>query len=215
MFKDRVEAGQRLAWALSDYKGKDAVVLAIPRGGVVVGHQVAEELGAPLDIIVPRKIGAPGNPELAIGAVTQDGSLMLDPRLVEILGVPEGYIEEEARRQMDEIARRMSKYRGERPRPDLEGKIVILVDDGIATGATIRAAITSIRKQRPALLVVAVPVGPPREMENLKGEVDRVVCLMTPEPFYAIGQFYGDFSQTSDEEVNELLRRVEMRKRGP
>lgn len=215
MFKDRVEAGQRLAWALSDYKGKDAVVLAIPRGGVVVGHQVAEELGAPLDIIVPRKIGAPGNPELAIGAVTQDGSLMLDPRLVEILGVPEGHIEEEARRQMDEIARRMSKYRGERPRPDLEGKIVILVDDGIATGATIRAAITSIRKQRPALLVVAVPVGPPREMENLKGEVDRVVCLMTPEPFYAIGQFYGDFSQTSDEEVNELLRRVEMRKRGP
>ncbi|MFQ6075600.1 MAG: phosphoribosyltransferase [Candidatus Bathyarchaeia archaeon] len=209
MFRDRVEAGQRLAKVLSAYKGKDTIVLAIPRGGVVVGYQVAQELDAPLDIIVPRKVGAPNNPELAIGAVTQDGSLMLDPRLVELLRVPEIYIEEEARRQVDEIRRRMARYRGEKASTNLGGKVVILVDDGIATGATMRAAIASIRRQKPAVLVVAVAVGPPREIENLKGEVDRVVCLMTPEPFYAIGQFYRDFSQTSDEEVINLLQRME------
>lgn len=205
IFSDRVEAGRRLAEALKGYEGREVVVLAIPRGGVVVGYQVARRLGAPLDIIAPRKIGAPYNPELAIGAVAEDGTIILDEGLVRRLGVTESYIGEESERQREEIRRRLRLYRGEAPYPDLKGRVVILVDDGVATGSTAKAALASIRRRGPEEVVVAVPVAPPSTARELEGEADRVVCLYTPEPFYAIGQFYRDFSQTSDEEVVRLL----------
>jgi len=206
MFEDRVEAGRKLAKELLTYRGQKIVVLAIPRGGVVVGYEVAKELNAPLDIIVPRKIGAPDNPELAIGAVTQDGTVILNPQLMQYLGVSEIYVQEEVRNQVNEIERRIKKYRGEKAYPSLKDKIVILVDDGIATGYTMRAAIASIKKQKPSILIVAVPVGPPDTIQTLKSEADKVVCLSTPEMFQAIGQFYRNFSQTSDEEVIHLLQ---------
>lgn len=209
MFRDRVDAGKRLAEQLLDYKEKDVIVLAIPRGGVVVGYQVSRKLGAPLDLIIPRKIGAPMNPELAVGAVSQDGTIVLNDELVRMLRIPDSYIKAEADRQMREIERRMRNYRGEsRPLPVFKGKTVILVDDGIATGATMRAAIQSIRKQKPAGLVVAVPVGPRDTIMTLKNEADKVVCLETPEDFQAIGQFYEDFRQVSDEEVIQLLEKA-------
>ena len=206
MFQNRVEAGRRLAEKLSEYAGRDVVVLGIPRGGVVIGYEVAKELGASLDIITPRKIGAPNNPELAIGAVTQDGSVILNPEIVQYLDVPEKYIEQEKRRQIKEIERRMSKYREDEVYPKLEGRTVILVDDGIATGATMRAAIASIRRQKPSMLIMAVPVGARDTIYRLKREVDKLVCLSTPEPFYAIGQFYRNFEQTTDDAVITLLQ---------
>ena len=207
MFEDRIIAGQKLAKELLDYKGERVVVLAIPRGGVVVGYEVAKALGAPLDVIIPRKIGAPFNPELAIGAITQDGTLILNSPLIDRLGVSESYIQRETERQRKEIVRRMSRYRGDKEYPKLDGKVVILVDDGIATGATIKAAIASIRKQRPTLLILAVPVGPTDTIEEMRRAVDKVICLLTPYPFFAIGQFYHDFRQTSDEEVIRLLQK--------
>jgi putative phosphoribosyl transferase len=206
MFEDRVEAGRKLARELLDYRGKKVIVLAIPRGGVVVGYEVAKELDASLDIIVPRKIGAPDNPELAIGAVTQDGTLILNSQLTQYLGVSESYVQEEARKQVEEIERRIKEYRGDEAYPSLKDKMVILVDDGVATGYTVRAAIASIKRQKPSILIVAVPVGPPDTIQTLKKEAEKVVCLSTPELFQAIGQFYRNFSQTSDEEVIHLLR---------
>ena len=209
MFRDRVDAGKRLAEELLEYKERDVIVLAIPRGGVIVGYQVAHRLSAPLDLIIPRKIGAPMNPELAVGAVSQDGTIVLNNEFVKMLRIPESFIKEEAKRQIWEIERRMKKYRGEgKPLPMLKGKTIILVDDGIATGATMRAAVVSIKKQKPAALVVAVPVGPKDTIMTLKNEADRVVCLETPEFFHAIGQFYEDFRQISDEEVIQLMEKV-------
>jgi len=204
-FDDRVDAGRRLALALSGYRGRGLVVLAIPRGGVVVGYEVARELNAPLDVVIPHKIGAPGNPELAIGAVTQDGTTILDRELVRYLQVPDSYLRREIESQIREINRRIARYRGDRSTPTLDGKVVIIVDDGVATGATVRAAIRSIRKQNPSSIVVAVPVGPSDTIEQLRREADDMVCLSTPEPFLAIGQFYRHFDQTSDEEVVCLL----------
>jgi len=208
MFKDRVEAGRLLGERLLAYKGKEIVVFAIPRGGVIVAYEVATMLDCPLDLIVPRKIGAPLQPELAIGAVAHDGTIVLNHQLVETLGISESYINEEAKRQIQEIERRMRKYRGEkRPYLTLKGKTVILVDDGIATGATVRAAILSLRKQEPASVIIAVPVGPSDTVESLGKEADEVVCLESPEDFYAIGQFYEEFPQASDEEVIALMKR--------
>ncbi len=205
-FRDRVDAGRRLAAQLAEYRGKQAVVLAIPRGGVVVGFEVARALGASLDVIVPRKIGAPGNPELAIGAVTEDGTAILNQALVEQLGVTPEFVEAEKAEQIVEIKRRVSAYRGGLPPVELRGKTVVLVDDGVATGATMRAAVYSVKRQGASEVVVAVPVGPPDTIALLRGEVGRVVCPVVYEPFYAIGQFYDDFEQTSDEEVVKLLR---------
>lgn len=182
------------------------MVLAIPRGGVVIAYEAAKVLDAPLDLIIPRKIGAPGNPELAIGAVTEDGTTILNQHIVDELGIPKEYIEMEKKNQIQEIRRRVNAYRGGAPSQSLEGKTVILIDDGVATGATMKAAIHSIRKQKPATIVVAIPVGPPDTIDELKGEVDRLVCPVIYEPFFAIGQFYEDFNQVSDEEVTQLMR---------
>jgi putative phosphoribosyl transferase len=206
LFSNRIDAGKQLAKALKGKVDKEAVVLAIPRGGVVVGFEVARELGLPLDIIVPRKIGAPDNPELAIGAMTQDGTIILDRDLMSYLGVSEAYIKNESERQKLEIERRLKSYRGNAANLNLEEHDVILVDDGIATGSTMKAAIASMRKSDAKRVIVAVPVGPPSTIEELKQMADAVVCLFMPEDFSAIGQFYEDFDQTSDEEVRNLLR---------
>jgi predicted phosphoribosyltransferase len=205
-FTDRVDAGKRLASALKDFSGKKGIVLAIPRGGVVVGYMIAKALNLPLDVIIPRKIGAPDNPELAIGAVAEDGTAILDGNLIKYLGVSREYIKEETERQKQEIVRRLKLYRQDASYPNLKGLDVIVVDDGIATGSTMKAALASVKNRGAASITVAVPVGPPSTIDELEKMADRVVCLHTPESFQAIGEFYTDFSQTSDEEVIGLLR---------
>ena len=182
-------------------------MLAVPRGGVVVGYEIAKALGIPLDIIVTKKIGAPDNPELAIGAVAEDGTFILDEDIVRQVYVPKGYVEEEVERMRQEIQRRLIRYRGDVPYPDLKNREVIVVDDGVATGSTLKAALKLLRRRGAKSVTVAVPVGPPDTIHELEKLADRVICLHTPAMFYAIGQFYEDFSQTNDEEVTELLRR--------
>jgi predicted phosphoribosyltransferase len=206
LFADRVDAGRRLAKALRDCKEKNTIILAIPRGGVVVGFEVANELNVPLDVIIPRKIGAPGNPELAIGAVMEDGTIIMNEELTGFLQVSEDYIKEESGSQRLEIERRLKFYRRDAPYPDLKNRVVIMVDDGIATGSTMKAAVASIRKKGARAVVIAVPVGPPSTVEELKKEADHVICLQSPDSFMAIGQFYENFNQTSDKEVIRLLK---------
>jgi putative phosphoribosyl transferase len=206
---NRKEAGIKLAETL-DQISDGAVVLAVPRGGVVVGFEVAKKFGIPLDIIITKKIGAPGNPEFAIGAVAEDGTLLLDDNLVQSLNVSEEYIQNEVERQKNEIKRRLESYRGKSSAPEIAGRQVILVDDGVATGSTLKVALRSLRRRGAHPLVVAVPVGPVDTCKELEKEADRVICLHTPEPFYAIGQFYEDFDQTNDEEVKESLSQSRM-----
>ena len=209
-FRDRHEAGQLLAKELATLRGhKDILVLGVPRGGVVVAYEVARALGAPLDVYITRKVGAPQNPELAIGAVASDGTLVLDHDLIERLGVPGTYVQEETARQRQEIKRRMAAYRGSRPAVELKGKTVILVDDGVATGATILASLRAIRTSQPARLILAVPVGPQDTIQALSGEADQVICLYMPDLFWAVGAFYAVFDQTSDAEVIQLLQEPE------
>ncbi len=206
-FADRRDAGRRLAGALDFLQGqRDLLVLAVPRGGVVVGAEVARTLRAPLDIVIARKIGAPDNPELAIGAVAADGTVVLDEEIVASLGVSERYIEAATERERREIERRLRAYRGDRPPVDAAGKTVVVVDDGVATGSTTLAAIRYLRKQRPRELILAVPVGPPDTVRMLSREVDRMVVLATPELFWAVGAYYERFEQTGDQEVIDLLR---------
>jgi putative phosphoribosyl transferase len=190
---------------LLDVVGRDAIVLAIPRGGVIVGFEIAEALGIPLDIIIPRKIGAPDNPELAIGAMTEDGTIILNEMLTKYLRVSEDYIRKESEKQRLEIERRLKLYREASPYPSLKNREVIIVDDGIATGSTMKAALASVRRRGAKTVVIAIPVGPLSTIKELEKEANRVVCLHTPESFYAIGQFYEDFTQTGDEEVIKLL----------
>jgi len=206
LLRNRVEAGKQLAKALKT-ASENAIVLAVPRGGVVVGYEVAKALGVPLDVIVTKKIGAPDNPELAIGAVAEDGTFILDDDLVDRLFIPKDYIKEEVERQRREIQRRLLRYRGDVSYPSLKNREVIVVDDGVATGSTLKAALRLLRNKGAKAVTVAVPVGPPDTIRELEKVADRVVVLQTPEPFYAIGQFYVDFSQTSDEEVTQLLKR--------
>ena len=206
MFHDRRDAGRLLANELTFLKGRrDVVVLAIPRGGVPVGREVAAVIGAPLDIVITRKIGAPDNPELAIGAVTEDGETMLDNRLAEMVGATTDYVKQEAARQVEEIKIREKKYRGNRPFPALQGKTVVIVDDGIATGSTIRAAIQSVRRRNAGKIIIAAPVGPPDTVSELSKGVDRVICLSTPGYFEAIGEFYEEFEQVDDDAVRRIL----------
>lgn len=205
LLKNRVEAGKQLAQTLKTVD-KNAIVLAVPRGGVVVGYEVAATLGIILDIIVTKKIGAPDNPELAVGAVAEDGTYILDEDVLRQVYAPSDYITAEVERQRQEIHRRLIRYRGNVPYPDLKNREVIIVDDGVATGSTLKAAIRLVRNKGARKIIVAVPVGPPDTIGELKKLADQVVVLLTPEPFFAIGQFYADFDQTSDEEVIELLR---------
>lgn len=206
MFRDRVDAGRKLARELETrYKGTDAVVLAIPRGGVVIGHEIAHALGLELDVIIPRKIGAPGNPELAIGAIAQD-QVMINEMIVRELGIPKSYIEEESQRQLVEIERRRRLYLGDRDPVPLNGRVAIIVDDGLATGYTALAAVKAIKAEKPRKVVLAVPVAPVDSYERLKREVDEMVCLEVHELFYAVGQFYEVFDQVEDDEVVNILK---------
>jgi putative phosphoribosyl transferase len=208
-FHDRVEAGRLLAEHLDAYAGRaDVIVLALPRGGLPVAYEIAARLRAPLDIFLVRKLGAPGQPELAMGAIATGGARVLNDEVIHYLSVTTEVIEAVARAEQVELERREQAYRGDRPTPDLHGRIVILVDDGLATGSSMRAAIAAVRTQQPARIVVAVPVAAKETCEELRREVDDLVCLRTPEPFSAVGLWYDDFSQTSDEEVRDLLQRA-------
>lgn len=205
LFSDRVDAGKKLAKALERFKGSDVVVLGIPRGGVVVANEVAETLGAPLDVVVTRKIEAPGEPEYGLGAVTQDGEVILDRKAVESLGASSEYLDDQVRKKRREVKERMEGLRSDKPYPSLEGKVVIIVDDGIATGSSVGAAVMSVRKRRPKDVIVAVPVAPRDAIEALREDGTKVVCLETPGSFLAIGEFYSDFNQVEDVEVKRIL----------
>jgi predicted phosphoribosyltransferase len=205
LFRDRRHAGDALAEGLERYRGCNALVLGLPRGGVVVAAQVARWLDAELDVVVARKLGSPVSPELAIGAVTANGGRFLNEDVIAALGVSEAYIEGVTAVQRAEAQRREADLRGARPAPSIAGRVVILVDDGLATGATMRAAIRSVRQHRPRRLVVAVPVGSVEACTALRDEADEVVCLSAPQDFGAVGRFYGEFWQTEDAEVRELL----------
>ncbi|TMK07340.1 MAG: hypothetical protein E6G71_11285 [Alphaproteobacteria bacterium] len=208
LFRDRRDAGRLLAEKLAAYANRpDVLVLALPRGGVPVAYEVARRLGAPLDVFVVRKLGVPGHEELAMGAVATGGVRVLNDQLVEQLGIPDQMIDAVAARERQELARRERLYRGGRPPPDVRGRTVILVDDGLATGATMYAAIEALRKQNPGRIVVAVPTASPETCEEMKAKADHVICAITPDPFQAVGRWYQDFSQTSDEEVADLLAR--------
>jgi len=205
-FRDRIDAGRVLAERLSMYRGKDVLVLGIPRGGLPVAAEVARRLGAELDVLVARKLGAPGQPELAIGAVTANGGEFVDEEVVAYLGVSEAYLQRVREEQMGEARRREARFRGDRPAERIRDRIVMLVDDGLATGATMRAAARSVRKHRPALLVVAVPVGSREACAALREEADELVCPLVPDSFGAVGYFYEDFEPTEDAEVESILR---------
>ena len=206
LFANRREAGRILASLLMKYADRDDVlVLALPRGGVPVGFEVAQALRAPLDVFIVRKLGVPGHDELAMGAIATGGVRVLNDDVVMSLELEPEVIDTVAAREEKELARRERLYRGARPAPDVHGRTVILVDDGLATGSTMRAAVAALRKQRPARIVVAVPVAAPETCEEFKTEVDEVVCAATPRMFNGVGRWYEDFSQTTDEEVHELL----------
>jgi predicted phosphoribosyltransferase len=206
-FRDRREAGRTLARALQAYANRpDVVVLALPRGGVPVAYEVASALHAPLDVFTVRKLGVPGYEELAMGAVASGGVYVLDRELLDALGLHPEQFADVVRRELAELSRRESAYRSECPRPDVRGKTVILIDDGLATGASMLAAIAALRRLDPARIVVAVPVGSPETCDALRGAADEVVCAITPSSFSAVGAHYVDFRQTSDEEVRELLK---------
>jgi predicted phosphoribosyltransferase len=208
-FADRADAGRCLGRALSRYENApNVIVLALPRGGVPVGYEIAQALHVPLEVFIVRKLGVPGHEELAMGAVASDGIRVLNPDVITALGTRAmEVVEEETERQLREVARREEQYRGRRPFPELKNKAVILVDDGLATGATMRAAAQAIRRREPARLVIAVPVAAESTCREMQAEADEVVCALTPETFFGVGQFYDDFSQTTDEEVRDLLSR--------
>src|SRR5579875_2593723 len=209
LFRDRTEAGQILADKLASYAHRpDVLVLALPRGGVPVGYEVAQALHVPLDVFLVRKLGLPGQEELAMGAIASGGIRVLNEEVIDKLNVPEEIIDAVAAEEQQELSRREHDYRAGRPPPDVRGRTVILVDDGLATGSTMRAAVAALRQQGPARIVVAVPVGAPETCTQLRREADEVVCAETPEPFYAVGAWYEDFSQTTDEEVRDLLARA-------
>ena len=205
-FTDRRHAGRVLAEKLSAYEGQtDVLVLALPRGGVPVAYEVARALNAPLDIFLVRKLGLPGREELAIGAIASGGVRVLNHDIIRTLNVPEEVINIVVRNELQELQRREHRYRGDRPVPDVHDRKVILIDDGLATGASMRAAVVGVRAQHPARIIIAVPAAAPELCNALEFEVDEMVCGMTPEPFYGLSRWYEDFSQTTDEEVRMFL----------
>ena len=203
-FEDRAEAGRALAEVLEGLAGQDVVLLAIPRGGVEVAAEISRARGWPLDLVIPRKIGAPGNPELGLGAIAP-GVRVLDERMLRALGVTREYLDREVAEQEEEIRRRAEAYRGGRPPTEIRGRVAVVVDDGVATGGTAAAALRWARSQGAARVVLAVPVAPREAVRRLAGECDEVICLDTPEPFMAVGQWYLSFPQTSDDQVISLL----------
>lgn len=205
MYQDRIDAGVQLAESLLSYKNRDVVVLAIPRGGVVVAAEVAKALEAPLDLVIPRKIGAPGNEELAIGAVAGADQVIINEPLAKSLRVSDDYLQKETVKQLMEIKRRRRLYLGESKEHELTGKVAILVDDGLATGSTAKAAIMATRLKQPRKLVLAIPVAPRDTVETISKMVDELVCLKIPGDFFAVGQFYNNFDQVNDIEVVEIL----------
>ena len=211
-FKNRKEAGQILASRLRKYADQKPIVLGLPRGGVPVAFEVAMALHAPLDVFVVRKLGVPGQEELAMGAIASGDVRVLNKPVVEDLRISEEAIETETRKEQEELKRRELLYRGKRPPLDVSNRTVVLVDDGIATGSTIKAAIAALKKQKAGRIVVAVPVAPASTIDELKTEVDEVICVSTPEFFNAISLWYDEFPQTSDEEVRELLKKAETKK---
>ena len=209
IYRDRPDAGRILATRLLKYKDRaDVLVLALPRGGVPVAFEVAKALHVSLDIFLVRKLGVPGHEELAMGAIATGGVRVLNDEVVDYLEIPERDIDAATERELEELTRRERTYRGERPEPDVKGKTVILIDDGLATGSTIRAAAAALRQQQPAWIVVAVPVSALQTCDECTIGVDEIVCAVTPEPFLGVGQWYEDFSQTKDEEVRELLEQA-------
>ncbi|HEY2322697.1 MAG TPA: phosphoribosyltransferase [Thermoanaerobaculia bacterium] len=207
-FADRVEAGKLLGEEVVRRIGKrsDAIVLALPRGGVPVGYEVARALGAPLDVFIVRKLGVPGQEELAMGAIASGGVRVLNDEVLRYVNVSKSMIEVVAEREARELERREKSYRGKRPPLDVAGKTVVIVDDGLATGSTMRAAVRALQEMKPREIVVAVPVAAPSTCDEFRGIVNEMICLRTPEPFQAVGLWYEDFSQTTDEEVHALLR---------
>jgi len=208
IFQDRADAGRRIAAHLTRYRGQDPIVLALPRAGVVVAYEIARALQAPLDILVVRKLGAPGHEEFGIGAIAPGGVLIVDDQAVQWLGISGEQLRQIAARETGELKRRLQLYRGNRPLPDIKGRTAILVDDGLATGVTARAAIASLRQQKPRRLVFAVPVCASETAERLRPEVDELVCASVPPSFRAVGLWYRNFAQTTDQEVLDLLDRA-------
>jgi predicted phosphoribosyltransferase len=205
-FTDRRDAGRQLASALDAYAGRqDVVVLALPRGGVPVGYEIARALGVPLDVLVVRKLGVPGQPELAMGAIASGGIRVIDRRIVDSIGIPDRVVEAASERERAELERRERAFRGDRPPRDIHGCIAIVVDDGLATGSTMRAALDAVRTRGPARVVCAVPVAPPETCAALRKHADEMICLVTPPDMYAVGLWYEDFAQTEDDEVRALL----------
>jgi len=209
LFRNRMHAGQVLAKMLQEYGNReDVVVLALPRGGVPVAFEIASALHAPLDVFLVRKLGVPGQEELAMGAIATGGIRVLNNEVVRHLGIPDHVIDSATKAEQQELERRQQAYRGTRESPQVRGRIILFVDDGLATGSTMRAAVTALRQQKPARIVVAVPVAAASTCQEFQEEVDQIICAATPEPFYGVGQWYEDFSQTTDEEVRDLLDRA-------
>ncbi|MBC7789118.1 MAG: phosphoribosyltransferase [Anaerolineae bacterium] len=207
-FRDRTEAGRFLAESLRHYAGQpDLLVLGLPRGGVPVAFEIAVALNAPLDVFIVRKLGVPNREELAMGAIATGNVRVINEDVIDALQIPERVVEEATSREIEELRRRETAYRDSRPAPKVAGKTVILVDDGLATGATMRAAVAALQLQSPARIIVAVPTASPGTRDDFRSIVDEIVCAITPDPFHAVGLWYEDFSQTTDEEVRDLLAR--------
>lgn len=206
MFRDREDAARQLAARLQDWKGRNPLVLAIPRGAVPMAAIIAEALDGDLDVVLVHKLGAPGNPEFAIGAVDEAGNIHVAEH-AELAGADAARIQAEAREQLETLRRRRAQYTPVRPPLNPEGRVVIVVDDGVATGATVMAALDAIRRKKPERIILAIGVAPPDTLERLRGKADEVVCLMAPFEFWAVGQFFADFRQVEDEEAVEILRR--------
>jgi predicted phosphoribosyltransferase len=216
IYRDREDAGRQLAGRLRAYAHRpDVLVLALPRGGVPVAYQVAKALDVPIDVYLVRKLGVPGREELAMGAIATGGVRVLNDEVVRYLDIPPAVIDRVAAEEQEELERRELAYRGGRPAPEVRGRTVILIDDGLATGSTMRAAIAALRRQEPSRIVVAVPLAAPSTCEELAVEVDEMVCAQTPEPFRAVGIWYYDFAPTTDEEVRDLLERAAARHARP